>query len=75
MNDRGNGLGAGYAAYGIYPEFEDHYAFHVMYDDPSSKVEVEDYLKGNFRIEKTEEIPTTPVEEIGISPMLIRYFH
>ncbi|MEE9543473.1 MAG: glutamine amidotransferase family protein [Thermodesulfobacteriota bacterium] len=74
LNERGNGLGAGYAAYGIYPEFEDHYAFHVMYDDSASKVEVEDYLKANFRIEKTEEIPTTPTEEIGISPTLIRYF-
>ncbi len=74
MSERGNGLGAGYAAYGIYPEFEEHYAFHVMYDDPSSKVEVEDFLKANFRVEKTEEIPTTPVEAIGISPMLIRYF-
>ena len=31
MHDRGNGLGGGWAAYGIYPEHADDYAFHVMY--------------------------------------------
>ncbi|MBI5234252.1 MAG: glutamine amidotransferase family protein [Deltaproteobacteria bacterium] len=74
MNDRGNGLGAGYAAYGIYPEFEDSYAFHVMYDYPSSRSEVEDYLKETCHIKKMEEIPTSPVSAIPISPMLLRYF-
>jgi glutamate synthase domain-containing protein 1 len=74
MNDRGNGLGAGYAAYGIYPDFEDLYAFHVMYDDPSIRLSVEDYLKASYRIEKTEEIPTRPVPSIAISPQLVRYF-
>jgi glutamate synthase domain-containing protein 1 len=74
MNDRGNGLGAGYAAYGIYPDFADHYAFHVMYDYPSSRMEAEEYIKENFDVEKTEEIPTTPVEAITISPLLMRYF-
>ncbi|MEE8574450.1 MAG: glutamine amidotransferase family protein [Thermodesulfobacteriota bacterium] len=74
MTDRGNGLGAGFAAYGIYPDFAEHYAFHVMYDDHGSRMEAEEYLKKNFKIEKTEEIPTTPVPSITISPMLIRYF-
>lgn len=74
MNDRGNGLGAGYAAYGIYPEFEDLYAFHVMYDDPSIRLSVEDYLKNSYHVEKIEEIPTRPVKAIAISPLLVRYF-
>jgi len=74
MNDRGNGLGAGYAAYGIYPDFEDFYAFHVMYDDPSIRLSVEDYLRGSYKIEKIEEIPTRPVPSIAISPQLVRYF-
>ena len=30
MHDRGNGLGGGFAAYGIYPEYKDLYAFHIM---------------------------------------------
>ncbi|MEE9614481.1 MAG: glutamine amidotransferase family protein [Thermodesulfobacteriota bacterium] len=74
MNDRGNGLGAGFAAYGIYPEFEDLFAFHVMYDYPESRMEVEEYLKDNYKIEKIEEIPTSPVEAITISPLMVRYF-
>lgn len=74
MNDRGNGLGAGYAAYGIYPEFEDFYAFHVMYDDPSLRMSVEEYIKTDYKVEKTEEIPTTPIKTIPISPLMVRYF-
>ena len=31
MRDRDNGLGGGFAAYGLYPEHEDEYALHVMY--------------------------------------------
>jgi glutamate synthase domain-containing protein 1 len=30
QHDRGNGLGGGFAGYGIYPEFPDHFAFHMM---------------------------------------------
>jgi glutamate synthase domain-containing protein 1 len=74
MNDRGNGLGAGFAAYGIYPEFKDFYAFHIMYDEPSVRWNVEEYLKSNYHIEKVEEIPTFPVKNISISPLLVRYF-
>ncbi len=74
MNDRGNGLGAGYAAYGIYPEFKDFYAFHIMYDEPSIRWDVEEYLKNNYHVEKVEEIPTFPVKNISISPLLVRYF-
>lgn len=74
MTDRGNGLGAGFAAYGIYPEFKDFYAFHIMYDEPSVRWDVEEYLKNNYHIEKVEEIPTFPVKNISISPLLVRYF-
>jgi len=31
QRERGNGLGGGFAAYGIYPENTDKYAFHIMY--------------------------------------------
>ena len=30
MHDRSNGLGGGFAAYGIYPEYRDFYAFHIF---------------------------------------------
>ena len=41
QRDRGNGLGGGYAGYGIYPEFPDHYCFHMMYHDIKAKEEAE----------------------------------
>ena len=37
MHDRSNGLGGGFAGYGIYPEYEDYYAFHVFYDTQAAK--------------------------------------
>ena len=33
MNERGSGEGAGYVAYGIYPEYKDFYALHVFFDN------------------------------------------
>ncbi len=33
MHDRGNGLGGGFGAYGIYPEYRDFFAFHLMYEN------------------------------------------
>ena len=32
MNERGSGEGAGYVAYGIYPDYKDYYALHVFFD-------------------------------------------
>lgn len=43
MHDRSNGLGGGFAAYGIYPEHADDYAFHVFYDNAKAKSECEDF--------------------------------
>lgn len=38
MHDRSNGLGGGFAAYGIYPEHADDYAFHVFYESAAAKM-------------------------------------
>ena len=37
MHDRSNGLGGGFAGYGIYPEYKRQYAFHVFYDSNEAK--------------------------------------
>lgn len=74
MIDRGNGLGSGYAAYGIYPDFKDLYAFHIMYHSESSKIETEEFLNKNFSIEKSEIIPIFEVKNISSNPYLYRYF-
>lgn len=41
MHERSNGLGGGFTAYGIYPEYKDFYAFHIFYDDNEAKKECE----------------------------------
>jgi len=57
MNDRGNGLGAGYAAYGIYPDCRDFYALHVMSDTADKMTEARDYINKWFNIEQERPVP------------------
>ncbi len=77
QRDRGNGLGGGFAAYGIYPEYADKYAFHIMYDgDRHNPViaEVEEYLDEKTKLFQEEEIPVFPTEVIPQGPFFKRYF-
>ncbi len=74
MHDRGNGLGGGFAAYGIYPEYKDLYAFHVMYESHDARSETEAYLDTFFMSEKQERIPTESVKSIKNPPDIWRYF-
>ncbi|MDP2953369.1 MAG: glutamine amidotransferase family protein [Chloroflexota bacterium] len=74
MHDRSNGLGGGFAIYGIYPQMAQHYAFHVMYLDKLVQREVEDFLKLSFRIVADEEVPARPTAGITDPPILWRYF-
>lgn len=74
MHDRSNGLGGGFAAYGIYPEYKDLYAFHIMYETPEARIETERYLDTYFMAEKQERIPTQDVPSIKNPPDIWRYF-
>lgn len=74
MHDRSNGLGGGFAAYGIYPDYKDYFALHTFYDDTASKAECERYLKDKFEIVWAEEIPTAKIPEITNEPLIWRYF-
>jgi len=74
MHDRSNGLGGGFAAYGIYPDFKEHYAFHMFYDDAKAKQDTEDLLKANFVIAYEEKIPTRKTQSIKNAPLIYRYF-
>lgn len=74
MHDRGNGLGGGFAAYGIYPEYKDLYAFHVMYETAEARAAAEAYLDSYFMMEKQERIPTQDVPSIKNPPDIWRYF-
>ena len=37
MHDRSNGLGGGFAGYGIYPEYQDFYARHLIYNERQTR--------------------------------------
>lgn len=74
MHDRSNGLGGGFAAYGIYPEYANDYAFHLMFDNLSAKQHTEALLEDQFVVEHSEEIPTRPTQGIADAPILWRYF-
>lgn len=74
MHDRSNGLGGGFAAYGIYPEYKEFYALHLFFDDNRAKSECETILKEGFEIVKSELIPTRKMPAITDEPLIWRYF-
>ncbi len=74
MHDRGNGLGGGFAVYGLYPEHADLYAFHIMFNDTAGKEETETYLRQHFTIVRQEEIPTRLTRAVTNPPLVWRYF-
>ena len=74
MHERSNGLGGGFAAYGIYPEYKELYALHIFYDDNSARTECEALLKDRFEIVKAENIPIRKIPEITDVPLIWRYF-
>jgi glutamate synthase domain-containing protein 1 len=74
QHDRGNGLGGGFAAYGIYPDHREHYALHIMYDHTGAQELSEDFLAESMVIHHQEKIPTRPTEKIRSHPLLMRYF-
>ena len=74
MHDRSNGLGGGFAAYGIYPEYKEFYALHMFFNDRNARKNCEVFLKERFEIVKSEIIPTRKIPAITDEPVIWRYF-
>lgn len=74
MRERGNGLGAGFVAYGIYPDLKNYYAFHLFFENKLVKRDVEELLNEYFIVIENEEIPTRKTKNIKNSPLIWRYF-
>lgn len=74
MHDRSNGLGGGFAGYGIYPEYKDFYALHLFFDERTTRKSCEAFLKESFEIVKSEVIPTRKLPTITDEPIIWRYF-
>lgn len=74
MHDRSNGLGGGFAGYGIYPEYKDFYALHLFFNERATRKNCEVFLKERFEIIKSEIIPTRKIPAITDEPIIWRYF-
>ena len=74
MHERSNGLGGGFAGYGIYPEQKDFYAMHMFFDERATRINCEAFLKERFEIVKSEIIPTRKIPAITDEPIIWRFF-
>ena len=75
MNERGSGEGAGYVAYGVYPEFRDYFALHVFFDNiHETKPKVDALLHQWGRVVHDEEIPTYDTPRLRKVHTPWRYF-
>ena len=74
MHDRSNGLGGGFAGYGIYPQYKELYAFHLFFDSRDTRKACEAFLKERFEIVQSELLPTRKLPAITDEPIIWRYF-
>nr|MDD6336213.1 glutamine amidotransferase family protein [bacterium] len=74
MHERSNGLGGGFAGYGIYPGYKDYYALHVFYDSTEAKEACEAFLNRHFDIVDLSKMPVRKIPEIIGEPLIWRYF-
>ena len=72
MHDRSNGLGGGFAGYGIYPEYRDLFALHLFFRDNSCRKTCEAFLKERFDVVWAEEIPVRKMPQITDEPLIWR---
>ncbi len=74
MRPRSNGLGGGFAGYGIYPEHKENYALHIFAEDQQAALDLRDYLDRYFEV--VEERPFEVNESVGLDnrPELLRFF-
>ena len=74
MHDRANGLGGGFAGYGIYPAYRDCFALHIFYEGENARTACETYLHAMLDVVLAETIPTRTIPEITDEPLIWRYF-
>ena len=74
MHDRSNGLGGGFAGYGIYPQYKEYYAFHVFYTAQAVRQECEKFIDRHFDVINLSKIPVCKNPAITDEPLIWRYF-
>ncbi len=74
MHDRSNGLGGGFAGYGIYPEYKEFFALHMFFTCRDARKACEAYLHESLEVVHAERIPTRKIPAITDEPIIWRYF-
>ncbi|MGL4798975.1 MAG: class II glutamine amidotransferase [Cellulosilyticaceae bacterium] len=74
MHDRSNGLGGGFAGYGIYPAYKELYAFHIFYENMAAKEACEKYMDKQLDVVNLSKIPIRKTPAITNEPLIWRYF-
>jgi len=75
MEERENGLGAGYACYGLFPDRKDQYCLQFFFDDEEGKRNVEEFLDGRISVHHDEKVFTREQTTIAPPyPLVWRYF-
>ena len=74
QHERGNGLGGGFAVYGIYPGLEDYYALHIACNNEDAARAADEYIRIHLYVKIAEDMPTKDVRGIDWHPLLRRYF-
>ena len=74
MHERSNGLGGGFAGYGIYPQYKDLYALHIFYDAMAAREDCEKFIDKMFEVVNLSKIPVRKSPRITDEPLIWRYF-
>ncbi|QLH74636.1 MAG: hypothetical protein HPY73_03670 [Methanomassiliicoccales archaeon] len=75
MEERENGLGAGYACYGLFPKNREDYCMQFFFDDEDAKAKVESLLGEHMSIMRDEKVFTRKVKTLRPPyPIVWRYF-
>jgi glutamate synthase domain-containing protein 1 len=76
MTERENGLGAGFACYGLFPQHRDEYCLQLLFDSEEAKELVEDLLSDTGTVTRDEKVFTRKVEGMRPPfPIVWRYFY
>lgn len=74
MHVRSNGLGGGFAGYGIYPQYKDFFALHVFFNNMNARETCEKYIDSMFEVINLSKIPVRKTPKITDEPLIWRYF-
>ncbi len=75
MSERENGLGSGFVAYGLFPDFAEEYCMQFLFENEDSQAQTEELMSNWVYMIKDEKVPTFPQRSMMPPfPLVRRYF-